>query len=104
MAGKAKRSKGQQRTTPPDKTVGVYDRPPQKRPRKPLLIALIIALGLVFSIFFLARLSQGHSLHKSWTGDGARVPADQRPPLQMETSFLFSGPSPGGHLWYKINL
>jgi ABC-type phosphate/phosphonate transport system permease subunit len=101
MAGKGKRSKGQQRSTSPDKTVGVYDRPPQKRPRKPLLIALIIALALVFSIFFLARLSQRHLLQRPWIEEGARVFA---PTVQMETSALFPGPSPGEHLWYKISL
>jgi hypothetical protein len=43
------------------KTVGVYDRPPQKRNLKPLLIVLFIALALVLTIIFV-RFAQSAQL------------------------------------------
>jgi uncharacterized membrane protein YvbJ len=66
MAGKTKSSKTTQSSTSPSKkTVGVYDRPPQKRSRKPLLVALVIALVMLL-IFSLVRLSQGFETENLW--------------------------------------
>jgi hypothetical protein len=70
MAGKPKTSKPHRSsTTPGKKTVGVYDRPPQKRPRQKLLLAVVIALALLFSLIFLVRFTQGSTLQgPGWEG------------------------------------
>jgi hypothetical protein len=89
MAGKPKASKHHPGANAPGKkTVGVYDRPPQRRNRK-LLLAVIIALALVFSILFLVRLSQGRPVQgvEAAGSEVALIIPDQRPPASEETRF-----------------
>jgi hypothetical protein len=52
------------------KTVGVYDRPPQKRNLKPIFIALVIVLAVVLTLLFV-RLSHGSQAAEGTWGERA---------------------------------
>lgn len=65
------------------KTVGVYDRPPPKGHRKPLLIAVIVALALLITLI-VVRLSQGSPA----TAAGRNLSASLVP---VSTAYGFSG-------------
>lgn len=54
------------------RTVGVYDRPPQKRNTRPMIIALAVALIIVLTLFFV-RLSHSSPVEKVGRGGLLRV-------------------------------
>lgn len=66
------------------KTVGVYDRPPPKGHRKPLLIAVIVALALLITLI-VVRLSQGSP---ATAAGGRHLSASLVP---VSTAYGFSG-------------